>query len=113
MSLKPEVKEKWVAALRSGDYAQTQNHLRDSKGFCCLGVLCELHRQEKPDNKNRWNEDKANIAGVQTYHGSVALLPCTVKKWADNVDDNLETLAWMNDQGKSFAEIADYIEGKY
>lgn len=36
-----EIKRKWVAALESGEYKQTQNRLYDpaTKGFCCLGVL--------------------------------------------------------------------------
>lgn len=41
--------KKWVAALRSGEYKQTTGHLRDQKGFCCLGVACELYMKENPD----------------------------------------------------------------
>ena len=33
---------KWVAALRSGKYAQTKEILRDEKGFCCWGVMCDI-----------------------------------------------------------------------
>lgn len=50
--MNPEVKEKWVNALRSGEYKQCRNTLRkpDTKGFnykshyrhCCLGVLSDL-----------------------------------------------------------------------
>jgi hypothetical protein len=32
----------WINALRSGEYAQTRKALRDDKGYCCLGVLCDL-----------------------------------------------------------------------
>jgi hypothetical protein len=32
----------WIKALRSGEYAQTRNALKDDKGYCCLGVLCDL-----------------------------------------------------------------------
>lgn len=48
--MNPDVKEKWIAALRSGDYLQSTGRLkRDEEGrgkkvsYCCLGVLCELH----------------------------------------------------------------------
>lgn len=42
-----EVTQAWVDALRSGDYRQTRGVLSrvdmdGSKGFCCLGVLCNL-----------------------------------------------------------------------
>jgi hypothetical protein len=36
-------REKWVAALRSGEYQQAGGKLRTNwGGFCCLGVACEL-----------------------------------------------------------------------
>lgn len=34
----------WVAALRSGEYPQDVGALRTAKGFCCLGVACEVAR---------------------------------------------------------------------
>lgn len=41
------IKERWVTALRSGEYEQGKGYLRlsDGKGkdhYCCLGVLSEL-----------------------------------------------------------------------
>jgi hypothetical protein len=41
--MNPEIKARWVAALRSGEYQQTTGNLRTENGFCCLGVLCDLH----------------------------------------------------------------------
>lgn len=43
------LKEKWVAALRSGKYRQGHRVLNDSvtKEYCCLGVLCEVVGIEK------------------------------------------------------------------
>lgn len=39
-----EIKKRWVAALRSGDYKQGTGALRNADNkFCCLGVLCDLH----------------------------------------------------------------------
>lgn len=45
--MKPEIKTKWLEALRSGKYKQTQKYLKVKKedntcSYCCLGVLCEL-----------------------------------------------------------------------
>jgi hypothetical protein len=34
--------QKWANALRSGKYQQTTCVLQDSKGYCCLGVACEI-----------------------------------------------------------------------
>jgi hypothetical protein len=44
-----EVKQKWVAALRSGEFQQTKEVLKNTQGYCCLGVLTELYRREHPD----------------------------------------------------------------
>lgn len=55
------IKARWVAALRSGKYPQTEHSLHrvvpmpnalysensdDPVGFCCLGVLCDLYVQD-------------------------------------------------------------------
>lgn len=43
--MNPEIKAKWVAALRSGDYEQGRGYLHRG-GFCCLGVACDLFIKE-------------------------------------------------------------------
>ena len=115
--MKPKIKKLWVAALRSGDYKKTTGTLRDDHGFCCLGVLCNLHAQAHP-----------RIAKKQTdpdvYLGESALLPEEVREWAglkhDDGDEVIvrgrnHTLPDLNDNGTSgkpwsFKEIADVIE---
>lgn len=46
----PEIKARWVEALRSGVFTQGQSRLRDDTGdevkHCCLGVLCALAQAE-------------------------------------------------------------------
>jgi hypothetical protein len=83
------LKTKWVEALRSGQFNQTQGSLKRGKdAFCCLGVLCEIVG---------YSTD-ASDAG-QTY----PLL--------DKLVSNYGPIVVMNDdEGKSFAEIADFIE---
>lgn len=40
LNIDPELKAKWVAALRSGEFKQTESVLfNGSNGYCCLGVL--------------------------------------------------------------------------
>ncbi len=113
-----EIKAKWVAALRSGEYTQGKDRLRTNKNgktsFCCLGVLCNLHAQAHPE-----------IAAKQTnphkylYHAEV--LPNSVRAWAGlsnergsvvKIDDSDGSLAYHNDTGATFAEIADAIEAQ-
>ena len=44
--MNPEVKQKWIDALRSGDYEQGSEKLRGVNGYCCLGVLCDIYSRE-------------------------------------------------------------------
>ena len=44
--MNPEVKQKWIDALRSDKYEQGSGKLRSVTGYCCLGVLCDLYSQE-------------------------------------------------------------------
>jgi hypothetical protein len=85
-----DIKEKWVKALRSGEYKQTRHVLRDDDGHCGLGVLCAV--QGIADRQ---------IRGMQFWSDKP-------EHWPD--EDQTKELADMNDTGSSFAEIADYIE---
>lgn len=120
--MKAEIKTKWLEALRSGKYKQGQIHLRTGDNFCCLGVLCELARQEKVVK----TEESYQIGGDDTllyyYGGNDSFLPEEVMDWAD-LDSNdpevhstlpniygFRSLSELNDSNVSFNEIADLIE---
>lgn len=109
--MKKEIKAKWVAALRSGDYIQGSGQLRDfENNFCCLGVLCNIHAIENPDFA-------ATQSQLELYDGRVWDLSPKLVKWSGL--DDYDILVSMNDgdengQGSlSFNEIADYIEENY
>lgn len=38
-----EIKEKWLTALKSGEYIQGTIVLEENGQHCCLGVLAEIH----------------------------------------------------------------------
>jgi hypothetical protein len=101
-----ELKAKWVAALRSGHYEQGRDALKTRDGkFCCLGVLCDVIDQ------NGWTENECGYAFEfkGEYHGG--LLPASLQKdlgWTGfSVMGELIT---RNDMGRTFGEIAEYIE---
>lgn len=115
--MKPEIKKMWVEALRSGEYRQGRFFLNGRQGFCCYGVLCDLHAKT---NGGKWEEDPDFIT-PRLYLGSDALPPEAVFEWA-GLDDMSNTeiisdgeewrLTYFNDGGASFAEIADAIEAQ-
>jgi hypothetical protein len=109
--MNPQIKQKWLNALRSGDYQQGQFYLRTDNGFCCLGVLCDLYAKE---NQLEW--EHSSYKDVYMFQDTVTFLPLSVIEWSDIADSNpyvnggIGTLSGLNDKGFTFNEIADLIE---
>jgi hypothetical protein len=143
VSLIPEIKAEWVAALRNGDYNQGERRLVTLKEgmapkYCCLGVLCHLiqekgeydlkHRQEThhivyfvgdDDYESGNNEASFDILPRSLAEslgiGSSPEVPFTTTLQEDpRVNASSVTsdvpLAFLNDKGFTFEEIADLIE---
>lgn len=159
--MKAELKEKWLAALRGGEYKQTRGKLRDNNvveyvwtaepdgrewtppegfvkpaytslfayketqgtiGHCCLGVLCDLLAKndwqqeewvddddveptilDEPDFEHDWHHSWDNGENLLSDY-ALAQVGLT--------EDQQNALAQLNDGGKSFSEIADFIESE-
>lgn len=104
-----EIKNKWIAALKSGEYKQGKGRLRNlDNTFCCLGVLCDLHSKE---TGNQFTESEGESYFHYMYHSS--FLPEPVVKWANLItsDPHVKgtSIAELNDYNKSFNELADLI----
>lgn len=110
--MKPDIKKKWLEALRSGEYKQGQSYLHINSKFCCLGVLCDLHRKET--NQGDWSPHGSS--NVFTYLNISSTLPEEVQEWSGMKNgygyytDGHDKLTSDNDNGKTFLEIADIIE---
>jgi len=99
-----ELKQKWIDALRSGEYVQGKYKLRSaSEYWCCLGVLCDVC------GKGEWIKgDEVSHSYLYEFNGetSTAYLPTTL-----GLEVESTVFTDMNDrQEKTFAEIADWIE---
>lgn len=93
-----ELKAKWLAALRSEKYRQTQGCLRHADAFCCLGVLADVKGCE-------WRSQCPIVGGENmANYGLLDVNFIQIGKVEQ------QQLAKMNDGGASFPEIADYIE---
>ena len=110
-----DVKDLWVAALRSGAYTQTTGSLQNAYGFCCLGVLCDLYRQHVGGNWHPPSEDEELIAFTDA-DGKIIFETCPegVVKWAELDDDNPYVSGrhlsdWNDSEKISFDEIANLI----
>lgn len=128
--MNPQVKEMWVNALLSDDYEQGTGNLKSAKGFCCLGVLCDLYAQE---HNEEW-QTSTSFLGIEEenlrstdywyFQGESEFLPGRVMDWAglnsncpeikffDDEEelDYTNTVAELNDDGMNFREIANLIQ---
>lgn len=119
----PVAKKRGVDALLSGQYRQGQSCLRNKENkFCCLGVLTDIYSKE---TGVPWNERPTQMGTEYNFGGDAIVLPSVVQQWAELESENPDTdierhsslhypvrksLAELNDEGKSFKEIAEIIE---
>lgn len=98
-----DLKAKWIAALRSGEYRQVHGELRSGSGgterFCCLGVLCEVARVRRVVQE-QYRFDDGTISGICLAGALLAAVG----------DDRQNQLMSLNDAPTAFADIADWIE---
>lgn len=131
--MKEDIKNLWIAALRSGDYIQGTDNLtrvgtdQDGKTIqfdCCLGVLCKLAVKHGVRLITKLTPD-----GALTYDGQRGALPHSVREWAGiktpmaayqaiaetkgGIDNNAVEynycLSGLNDSGSSFDTISTVI----
>jgi hypothetical protein len=116
----------WVAALRSGEYAQTEGvltRIRPGGGMshCCLGVACELAKEAGLEMLVFDGESEV-FEQNRSYNDQKSVLPLIVEEWlglsdesgsADRLMEGYTSLAELNDTGAfSFEDIADIIESE-
>jgi hypothetical protein len=115
-----DIKSRWVAALRSGEFPQGGSALNKNGKFCCLGVLCELAVHDGVIESLEWMKNSVgyrspgSIGRVET-----GILPVDVTYWAGlaggdpwvyGADGLLHHLSIINDDGVPFTVIANLIE---
>jgi|TARA_R110000765_G_scaffold271943_3_gene370721 hypothetical protein len=111
-----KVREVWVKALRSGEYEQCNDQLCSNDGkFCCLGVLIDVQLDgywEKGGKVNDW--EVTCTEGGWSYQHSEIMPPKDARESLGLSLELAKELSVMNDeQGKSFKEIANYIESNF
>jgi hypothetical protein len=120
----------WLKALRSGEYVQGRNALREAQpegpdGFCCLGVLADLAVKA---GVCEWTLDRRGEETQYSIDDNPFYLPQAVAEWAQirgshtggyntgSIKDNIFVLeadayvSSLNDSRVPFSKIADYIE---
>ena len=130
LEMDPQIRARWVAALRSGKYEQGREYLHRDGKLCCLGVLCELAAADGVIPPPRPGVDR-----IWLYGEAGGMLPAAVMAWAGLTSNDPEIrgicLSARNDgvspeaaaqtegdveplraaEPHTFAQIADLIEG--
>jgi len=119
------IKTKWVAALLSNEYEQTEGVLRNGNGYCCLGVLCDLYSKEtgvewldmgygrfsmhSADNVLPYEVEQ--WAGLTHEHGGYVAVSKRYDEGEDTTVFHSPSLTELNDSwAYNFHQIADVIE---
>ena len=104
----------WCAALESGDYQQAHMGLRDDRGFCCLGVACDVFFRKT--GQGEWRRKRlATVTGSSyTLSRSSSVLPDRIRHYfglrTPTGDYGTQSLTGLNDTEKwTFADIAEII----
>lgn len=107
--------QKWVNALRSGNYKQTIGKLQHEEGFCCLGVACAIFIP-----KDKLETEKLSEESIPNLIGGLPEDQEHAPEWLKNIDTDLYerldgvSFTDLNDiENLSFDEIADVIELVY
>jgi len=105
--------QKWVEALRSGDFKQTQGVLKDERGHCCLGVACEIFKDELKITEEEHLRDGIIFNKTSKVLPSVLRNHLGLRHNNGSALNSKFSLAKMNDAGSTFHEIADVIEKQF
>jgi len=121
--MKQSIMQKWVAALRSGEYVQITGQLSEcdirasKRGFCCLGVLTDLYAKDSDiplETLLSIKQDGGICRDVEKWAGmgsDMGTLPSRVFVDVEyGRGTNHDDLANLNDDGAGFNRIADVIE---
>lgn len=101
-AFRENIKKHWIQALRSGNYKQDRIYLCD-----CFDVLAEVIGAEKKINcDGQVSYSLKNYVGV-TSSDCTTVVPTD---WLGIPQYKITKLVDMNDTGRPFSEIADWIE---
>jgi len=101
--VKKEIADEWVKELRSGKFKQGRGKLKRDDSYCCLGVLCEISKQEYKNDHGFLSYEIQTWAGMHTNTGYLKGLDTslirlndgmvfTFDKIADIIEENWEQL---------------------
>lgn len=107
-----QLRQKWLEALRSGEYQQTKHKLFDGVGYCCLGVLCKVAGLEPvlKDGEYYFSGNSEHLSDFLTTEIGLKSARGDFNNFILYNAKAASSLTSLNDAGMSFTKIADFIE---
>lgn len=122
--MKPDIKQRWLSALRSGKYVHGATYLKILREdgqicHCVMGVLCEIHAEE---TAQEWKTHIVGDVPVFSYLSSAGTIPFDVQRWSgisdsvpffeEETDTGIRStsLSYLNDSSMSYDTAVDAIE---
>ena len=108
MTMKPEIKQEWLDLLATNP-PQIKRRLGTEEGNCVEGLLCEI--AVKHGIIEKYPDDGCFAYG---RNGFTTTTPIEVQEWSGYSDqvinDDVDNLALLNDNGLTFAQLSDVIK---
>ena len=109
-----------IGALRSGNYVQGKHYLvtKDDR-FCCLGVACNIstHPLDSVEDAGRWSIGNHTVDLPYLIQEEFGFYSTEGKRRDGQhiviAGERYPSLAIANDKGRTFKQIANYIEANY
>ena len=90
-------KKEWLEALKT--YPKTKGRLKDSQGYCCLGVLADITGNLSADKD-----------GYGWVNDSTASLPYHLREELGLTLHDMKELMYLNDSNDTFKEVMECIK---
>lgn len=107
--MSPKFKKRWIADLRK--YPKTRSYLKNSTGYCCLGVACLTLGATFEDNFGTSPADadqRPILNGRNLAEGEG--LTCETLDLIGLTMSNQNTLIDLNDRSDTFEPVIEWIE---
>jgi len=103
--MKESIRDLWADALESGEYEQGVGSMLKYDRYCCLGVLCDLHRKAHDVDEWEPDEDYKSLSYLEARNH----LPTAVVEWCGLTSEEIGNAA----DNQSNVVFRDTVTGAY
>ena len=111
--MRAEIKDRWLQALRSGNYPKGSDVLRDVIGYSALGVLCDLYLKEVAKDWHGPHYSDIYNKAIYRIRGYTSIVSYDILLWAELSADFEQGLKYIDDKSSNFEPALAYIKMRW